>query len=143
MSLRRRGESGWEAACGGGGQGKARCQGAGDARLSHGAPSATRWHLNLCVGQGSDTGVPGVRSAPGALKMLLAAVPTGDSAMGAGWGENVEGRWLLRQVLPSCPWAVLALLRHLPCREAHATALCRGDLLRYRTAPTGRYLTKI
>lgn len=68
-------------------QGKACCPGGGDVRVSHGAPHAARWHLNLCLGTLAgtaararcDTGVPGdAAAARGALgsgglsKLLLA-----------------------------------------------------------------------
>lgn len=78
----------------GGEQGKARCPGRGDVRVSGGA---ARWHLSLCLGSSagtaapapSPTGVPGQlgerRVRPGELsELLLAAVPTDKSALRAG-----------------------------------------------------------
>lgn len=64
----------------GGGQAKARCQGLGTLLCPTG-PGATRWHLNLCAERHGGTGM---RWAPRAPKMLLAAVPVRDSVPGTG-----------------------------------------------------------
>lgn len=56
-------------------QGKACCPAGGDVPVSHEAPHATRWHLNLCLGRLAgtadrarcDTGIPRAVS-----KLLLA-----------------------------------------------------------------------